>query len=107
MPVNPVHLALTNDGRVLIVAGSGNDPSVHNFAAAVWDPEDNIFVTHALTWDMFCNGASILPDGRVFINGGTLQYDPFFGEPRSSVYDPVTGTSAICRIWPTAAGTPP
>ena len=41
---------------------------------------------------MFCNGASILPDGRVFINGGTLQYDPFFGEPRSSAYDPATGT---------------
>ncbi len=110
MPVNPVHLALTNDGRVLIVAGSGNDPSVHNFGAAVWDPEDNIFVTHALTWDMFCNGASILPDGRVFINGGTLQYDPFFGEPRSSVYDPATGTfsdladMADGRWYPTVTG---
>ena len=92
MPINPVHLTLTNDGRVLIVAGSGNDANEHNFDAVVWDPDDNTFVTHALTWDMFCNGASVLPDGRVFINGGTLQYDPFFGEPRSSAYDPATGT---------------
>jgi hypothetical protein len=23
MPINPVHLALTNDGKVLVVAGSG------------------------------------------------------------------------------------
>ena len=40
---------------------------------------------------MFCNGASVLPDGRVLINGGTLQSDPFFGERRSSAYDPATG----------------
>ena len=41
---------------------------------------------------MFCNGMVVLPDGRVFINGGNLQYDPFFGEPRNAVFDPATGT---------------
>src|SRR5216117_3215760 len=40
---------------------------------------------------MFCNGMVVLPDGRVFINGGNLRYDPFLGEPRSSAYDPTTG----------------
>jgi PKD repeat protein len=40
---------------------------------------------------MFCNGMVVLPDGRPFINGGNLQYDPFHGEPRSSVFDPATG----------------
>ena len=40
---------------------------------------------------MFCNGMVVLHDGRVFINGGNLQYDPFFGEPRNAVYDPATG----------------
>ena len=78
MPINPVHITLTNDGRVLIVAGSGNDPNVNNFDSVVWDPDDNTFVTHALTWDMFCNGASVLPDGRVFINGGNLQVRSIF-----------------------------
>ena len=31
---------------------------------------------------MFCNGMVVLHDGRVFINGGNLQYDPFQGEPQ-------------------------
>ena len=39
---------------------------------------------------MFCNGMVTLPDGRVLINGGTLQYDPFHGQPRNAVYDPAT-----------------
>jgi len=39
---------------------------------------------------MFCNGMVILSDGRVFINSGTLQYDPFHGERRSAIYDPAT-----------------
>jgi len=32
-----------------------------------------------------------LPDGRIFVNGGTLQYDPFFGQPRNAAFDPATG----------------
>ncbi len=41
---------------------------------------------------MFCNGMVVLPDGRVFINGGNLQYDPFHGRADATrVYDPVTG----------------
>ena len=61
MPINPVHLTLTHDGRVLVVAGSGNLATETNYEAVVWDPVENTFVTHALTWDMFCNGASVLP----------------------------------------------
>ena len=40
---------------------------------------------------MFCNGMVVLHDGRVLINGGNLQYDPFYGEPRNAVFDPATG----------------
>ena len=40
---------------------------------------------------MFCNGMVNLPDGRMFINGGNLKYDPFWGEKRSAVFDPTTG----------------
>src|SRR2546427_3471066 len=39
---------------------------------------------------MFCNGMVVLPDGRVFINGGNLRYDPFHGHLRSAVFDPAT-----------------
>src|SRR4051812_49021271 len=79
VPINPVHVALMNTGKVLIVAGSGNVPTVTNYQAAVWDPQSETLVTQSLAWDMFCNGASFLPDGRLFINGGNLQYDPFHG----------------------------
>ena len=92
MPINPIHIAVMNDGKVLVIAGSGNDATETNYQAAVWDPVAGTIVTQPLAWDMFCNGMSVLPDGRVFINGGNLQYDPFFGEPRNAVFDPVTST---------------
>jgi hypothetical protein len=91
MPINPVHLALLNNGKVLIVAGSGNVATVTNYQAAVWDPQAGTIITQSLAWDMFCNGMVTLPDGRVFINGGNLQYDPFHGQPKNAVYDPLTG----------------
>jgi len=59
--------------------------------AAVFDPATGIVTTQTVNWDMFCNGMVVLPDGRAFVNGGTLQYDPFHGQLRSAVYDPSTG----------------
>src|SRR5438128_7874745 len=91
MPVNPIHLALLSNSKVLVVAGSGNDATVTNYSAAVWDPQTGTIPTQAVTWDMFCNGMVVLPDGRVLVNGGTIQYDPFHGQPRNSLYDPLTG----------------
>jgi len=40
---------------------------------------------------MFCNGMVALADGRIFVNGGNLQYHPWLGERRSSIFDPATG----------------
>ena len=37
-PINPIHVALMNNGEVLIVAGSGNVATETLFQAAVWDP---------------------------------------------------------------------
>ena len=57
---------------------------------------------------MFCNGMVTLPDGRVFINGGNLQYDPFHGQPKNAAFDPATGlftdlqNMAHGRWYPTA-----
>ncbi len=91
MPINPVHAALLRNGKVLVVSGSGNLPSNTNLQAAVFDPQTGTVTTQPVSWDMFCNGMVVLPDGRAFINGGTLQYDPFHGELRSAVYDLTTG----------------
>src|SRR4051812_45064014 len=90
MPINPVHVALMHNGKVLIVAGSGNVATETHYQAAVWDPASETLVTQSLAWDMFCNAMVALPDGRILVNGGTLQYDPFFGQPRNAVFDPAT-----------------
>ena len=37
MPINPVHVALMYNGKVLVVSGSGNDASNTNLRAAVWE----------------------------------------------------------------------
>jgi hypothetical protein len=92
MPINPVHMALLNNGKVLIVSGSGNLPSNTSYAAAIWDPNAGTITTQPVAWDMFCNGMTILPDGRPFVVGGTAAYDPFLGQIRTSAYDPATGT---------------
>ena len=93
VPINPIHVGLMTDGRVLLVAGSGNDENETNWRATVWDPLTRTFATQPTPFDMFCNGMVNLPDGRMFINGGNLEYDgpgPFKGEKRSAVYDPKT-----------------
>src|SRR4029077_12509966 len=72
------------------VAGSGNVATETNFRAAVWDPQADTLITQSVGWDMFCNAMVVLPDGRVFVNGGTLQYDPFHGERRNAAFDPGT-----------------
>ena len=91
MSINPVHVALLHNGKILVVSGSGNVAGNSNYRAGLWDPASGNFTTQGLTWDMFCNGMSVLADGRVLVAGGTLQYDPFFGEPRVSLYDASTG----------------
>src|SRR4030095_12331201 len=91
MPINPVHASLLRNGKVLIVAGSGNYPLNLDFQSALWDPSTNSVTTQPISWDMFCNGMVALPDGRIMIFGGNLQYDPFHGWKRTSIYDPVTG----------------
>src|SRR5262245_60721946 len=90
MPINPVHVAVLRTGNMLIVAGSGNVATETNFRAALWNPQAGTITTQPLGWDMFCNSMVTLPDGRVFINGGNLQYDPFHGQPRNAIYDPAT-----------------
>ena len=91
MPINPIHTALLSNGKILVVSGSGNNPPQTTYSVGVWDPSNNSLTTQTQSWDMFCNGMIVLPDGRPFIVGGNLQYDPFFGWNRTSIYNPTTG----------------
>ena len=111
MPINPIHAALLHTGKLLIVAGSGNCPPSQSGCPSgpPYGPQNNsgavLLDTTAWTsspltvnWDMFCNGMVVLPDGRAFIVGGTLQtapnggYSPFYGSPKASIFDPATTT---------------
>ena len=92
MPINPVHITLMHTGKVLVVSGSGNVATETNYQAAVWDPQTDTLVTQPLLWDMFCNGMVVLPDGRPFVIGGNLQYDPFHGHLKTAAFDPATET---------------
>src|SRR5215475_10019141 len=106
LPINPVHATLLANGKILIVAGSGNcTPSLtgcpsgppygpsNGSGALLLDPVTGQTIRQfTLSWDMFCNAMVLLQDGRVLIDGGTIQYDPFYGQPQVAIFDPATNT---------------
>ena len=122
MPVNPIHAALLHTGKILLVSGSGNCPPQQTGCAAgpqypqgaaLLDLSNNSISPMLTTWDMFCNGMSIMQDGRVLISGGTKGYGalavvgvqgdiPFTGLPNASLFDP--SSESFVDIAPTAHG---
>ncbi len=106
MPINPVHVALLSNGEVLVVAGSGNCPPLQSgcpsgppygpsngSGALLLNPVSGQTISQfSLSWDMFCNGMVLLQDGRALIDGGTIQYDPFYGQPQAAIFDPATNS---------------
>jgi Domain of unknown function (DUF1929)/IPT/TIG domain/Glyoxal oxidase N-terminus len=105
MPINPIHVALLNNGKILVVAGSGNCPPSqqgcpsgppygpgNNSGALLWDPVAEKYTQFSVSWDMFCNAMVVLQDGTALIDGGTIQYDPFYGQPLVSIFNPATNT---------------
>src|SRR5207237_8180608 len=77
VPVNPIHVALLPNGKVLIVAGSESNPPEAGgpYKYAVWDPAAGTFNNYTTPWDLFCNGMSYLPDGRLILTGGNKRYE--------------------------------
>jgi hypothetical protein len=106
MPINPIHAALLSNGKVLVVAGSGNcppsqsgcpsgppyGPSNSSGALLLAPVSGQTISQFSLSWDMFCNGMVLLDDGRPFIASGTIQYDPFYGQPQTATFDPQANT---------------
>ena len=72
---------------MLIFSAEHGVPGIH---AWVLDP-----LTLALTdvppptnWNLDCAGHSFLPDGRLLVAGGTLQFNPLLGSKRAALFDP-------------------
>ena len=81
--INAIHAALLNTGKVLIVAGSGNDQEnfdAGTFRSILWDPSDDTFEEVPTPEDMFCSGHAFLPDGRLVVAGGTQRYEKLDGD---------------------------
>ncbi|TKA12592.1 radical copper oxidase GlxA [Actinacidiphila oryziradicis] len=81
--INAIHAALLHTGKVLLIAGSGNDQKKFDsgtFQSVLWDPSDNSFKEIDTPKDMFCSGHAQLPDGRLLVAGGTARYEKLTGD---------------------------
>jgi Domain of unknown function (DUF1929) len=78
LQVNAIHAALLSTGKLLIVAGSGNDQAAFDagtFRTLIYDPatgQSRLVMTPA---DLFCAGHAFLPDGKLLVAGGTQRYE--------------------------------
>jgi hypothetical protein len=76
--VNAIHAALLSTGKVLIVAGSGNDRKnfeAGTFRSILYDPAHDSFTAVPTPTDVFCAGHTFLPNGNLLIAGGTKSYE--------------------------------
>jgi hypothetical protein len=88
LPLNPVHAAVMNNGKVLMIDASIS----YNPLAAVWDPATQTATTFPVPYTAFCNGMVVLPDGRPLVIGGTLHFGvPWTGVNQATTYDPKAG----------------
>ena len=103
MTINPIHVALMYNGKILVTTGSGNCPpsqsgcpsgppynGSNHSGAVVVDPVGKSVTQLSVLWDMFCNGMTVLADGKVLVAGGTIAYDPFLGIQNANLFDPAT-----------------
>ncbi|MFE0130998.1 galactose oxidase-like domain-containing protein [Streptomyces sp. NPDC059037] len=81
--LNSIHAVLLRTGKVLLIAGSGNDVKQFNggaFKSTLWDPRTDTFKKIDTPKDLFCAGHAQLPDGKVLIAGGTARYEVLKGD---------------------------
>ncbi|RII42840.1 DUF1929 domain-containing protein [Galactobacter valiniphilus] len=98
LPVRAIHSTLLKDGRLLLIAGSGNDGNqfaAGTFRSVVWNPTTGVFKQIPTPYDMFCAGHVTLPDGKVLLAGGTAAFpgagdgpNTFKSSPKSYYFDP-------------------
>ncbi|MGW7264740.1 galactose oxidase-like domain-containing protein [Streptomyces sp. NPDC054842] len=80
---NTIHAALLHTGKVLLIAGSGNDQDnfdAKKFDTRIWDPVKGTVKRVATPKDLFCTGHTQLADGRLLIAGGTKRYEKLKGD---------------------------
>ena len=120
-----VHAVQLYNGKVLIMAGSGNQYAnlqAGDFTTWLWNPTQT---DQTKAWkfiptphDMFCSGHTELPNGNVLVAGGTTSYPQYdsagnlvhdwTGSKQAYIFDVrseryvQTGSMANARWYPTA-----
>lgn len=99
-PVRSMHSVVLNNGKVLLIAGSGNSEEnfdAGTFTSAVYDPATGSYKVIPTPKDMFCAGHVQLADGRVLVMSGNKAFPVagghgYEGYKDSYIFDPVTET---------------
>ena len=98
--VRAAHVALLHTGKVLLVAGSGNDRNAFTagtFKTSIWDPATGNLTAVSTPWDAFCSGHAFMADGTLLVAGGTTAYpspatnNSSAGSKKAYLFDPATG----------------
>ncbi|MEV5079096.1 kelch motif-containing protein [Streptomyces sp. NPDC056159] len=80
---NTIHAVLLHTGKVLMVAGSGNNKQnfdARQFDTRIWDPVKGTVKKVPTPEDLFCTGHTQLADGNILIAGGTKRYEKLQGD---------------------------
>ncbi|MCR6482368.1 protein LivK [Amycolatopsis sp. OK19-0408] len=92
-------LTTLDDGRVLAVGGGHGHPTSRPWAQAtaeLYDPATGTWTpTGSLHQSRLVHSATLLPDGRVLVAGGSTDQPPHFADlttATAELYDPATGT---------------
>ncbi|MFJ9895146.1 galactose oxidase-like domain-containing protein [Streptomyces sp. NPDC091280] len=82
-----IHAALLRTGKVLLIAGSGNNQDnfdAKRFDTRIWDPVKGTIKKVPTPADLFCTGHTQLADGNLLIAGGTKKYEKLKGDVKKA-----------------------
>ncbi|KUL79489.1 MULTISPECIES: kelch motif-containing protein [unclassified Streptomyces] len=80
---NTIHAALLHTGKVLLIAGSGNNQDnfdAKQYDTRIWDPVKGTIKKVPTPNDLFCTGHTQLSNGNLLIAGGTKRYEKLKGD---------------------------
>ena len=88
---NAYHLIMGPGGKILLIAGSGNNSAVFEagtFKAYIWDPMTGLrSLKKKIPYDMFCAGHMLMSNGQGIAAGGTTDYSPWKGSKKLYTFD--------------------
>jgi Domain of unknown function (DUF1929) len=87
---NAYHLIMGPKGKILLIAGSGNNSAVFEagtFKSYIWEPESGELKKLTTPTDMFCAGHMLMSNGQGIAAGGTIDYSPWKGSKALYTFD--------------------